>query len=78
MLVASAATLKVGQKVKVTFALPGTGAERSTKAIIVRIEPNDDDPEGTWPNRIALQFAQPDQELERLVLEATERVSSTG
>lgn len=78
MLVASAAALRVGQRVKVTFSLPGNGEERIAKASIVRIEPNTEDPEGAWPNRIALEFSEPDGELEQLVQAATDRVSSTG
>ena len=76
MMVASNAALKVGQKVKVSFSLPPGGPERVRKAVIVRIEPNTDDPEGTWPNRLALEFSEPDRELEDLVIAAQEHIAS--
>jgi hypothetical protein len=38
--------------------------ERTLHATVVRCEPNDDDPEGAWPSRIALRFDEPDDELE--------------
>lgn len=75
MLLASPATLNPGDRVKVTFVVPPNGTEYSLDGKVVRAEPNPEDPEGTWPNRIALEFDDVVEELEPLLQAAQERIS---
>lgn len=75
MLLATGAELEPGQKVSITFTLPPNGPERRAEGKIVRVEENAEDPEGTWPNRVAVVFDVADEELETLLEEANQRVS---
>lgn len=75
MLLASSADLSPGQRLKVVFAVPSDGTQRELDGTVVRVEKNDDDPEGMWPNRIAIAFDQVSEELEPLLRAAAERIS---
>jgi hypothetical protein len=75
MLLASSADLSPGQRLKVVFALPNDHTQRELEGCVVRVEKNSDDPEGMWPNRIAIAFDQVSEELEPLLREAAERIS---
>lgn len=47
--------IAVGVRVRVTFELPGTPPkEQSGTGRVVRSVPNDDDPHGLWPHRVAV------------------------
>jgi hypothetical protein len=75
MLLASSAELKAGERVKVTFVVPADGTQREFEGRVVRAEKNPEDPEGMWPNRIAIAFDQVSEELEPLLKAAAERIS---
>lgn len=62
MFLSSTEALDVGAEVLLSFTvLDGEGGSRThtTPAIIVRVAPNTDDPEGLWPWRVAVRFAAP-------------------
>ncbi|MCC6525763.1 MAG: PilZ domain-containing protein [Polyangiaceae bacterium] len=66
----TAEKLEVGVEVTVTFALPPDGAvERSVRARIVRVEANEDDPEGFWPFRVSVEFLVEDATVDELLRE---------
>lgn len=80
MLLASPATLVPGQHVKVTFVIPPPSgeapAQHTLEARVIRVDGNPEDPEGAWPNRIALEFDAVDESLEPLLASAAERISN--
>ncbi len=81
MLLASPATLVPGQHVTVTFVIPPPSGESPAgqhrlEARVIRVDRNAEDPEGAWPNRIALEFDTVDESLEPLLASAAERISS--
>jgi len=64
MLVALSARLEVGAVVEVRFAVPtASTAERTLRGKVVRVEPNQEDPDGMFPQRMALAFDDPDPDL---------------
>ena len=64
LLLASPATLEVGDAIDVTFAVPGSeDEERSIKGTVVRVSKNEADPDGMWPNRLAVEFEEPIEDL---------------
>lgn len=75
MLLASPTSLAPGQRVNVTFVVPPSSSEYSLEGRVVRVEENQEDPEGTWPHRIALEFDEVVEELEPLLQSAQERIS---
>jgi hypothetical protein len=71
LLIASAASLEPGDTITVTFSVPpSAGDERTVTGKVVRVSPNDADPEGMWPNRLAVEFDEPVPGLDK-VLKAT-------
>lgn len=81
MLLASPATLEPGQQIKVTFVVPpapgqSVGAQHTLEARVIRVDTNPEDPEGAWPNRIALEFDHVEEALEPLLIEVAERISA--
>jgi hypothetical protein len=55
VLMLTAKLLAVGERVSVTFEVPGEVAcERTGTGRVVRAEPNGDDPHGLWPYRVAV------------------------
>jgi hypothetical protein len=75
LLLASPAHLEPGERVKVNFALPPNGEAYELEGSVVRLEKNPEDPEGTWPNRIAVQFDDVQAELEPLLQQIAEKVA---
>jgi hypothetical protein len=75
LLLASPAQLEPGQRVKVSFALPPSGKAYEIEGNVVRLEVNPEDPEGTWPNRIAVQFDEVIEEIEPLLQQIAEKVA---
>ncbi len=74
LLMVSANTMELGALVSLTVKLPpDLSRERTVKARVVRVEANDEDPEGMWPHRIALEFEGPDEEIERALRELEEQ-----
>lgn len=63
VLVIAGASLGIGETVHLTLSVPGE-ADRELDGEIVRVEPNEDDPDGLWRHRIAVRFAQEVPELE--------------
>jgi hypothetical protein len=57
MLIVTASQLEVGSSVTIVVQIPPEGsAEARVHGKVVRVEANDDDPDGMWPNRIAIEF----------------------
>jgi hypothetical protein len=76
MLIALTAELKVNQKVAVTFRMPPQGEqEQRIEGCITRVEKNTEDPEGTWPFRIAVAFDNVATDLIPLLERAVSRIS---
>ena len=73
MLMVLGSDLSVGEPVTVTFRLPPGDVEHQLQGTVLRIEPNDEDPEGSWPMRVAVQFENIDQALAPLIREASEK-----
>jgi len=74
MMVAAAAP-EVGATIAVTMALPDDEeGTREVHGTIVRVTPNDDDSEGLWRHRVAVEFQERVEELEPF-LEQLSRVS---
>jgi hypothetical protein len=72
-LLVTAQVLEVGQLVNIRASLPASGdaLERdiSLEARVVRFSANTEDPEGLWPYSVAVQFVQPQPELEAALRE---------
>lgn len=57
LLIASPASLQVDDVIDVTFAMPPPeGNEKTVKGRVVRVGKNEADPDGMWPNRLAVEF----------------------
>jgi hypothetical protein len=57
--------LSVGVPVSMRFCIPPGGSlEISVSGKVVRVAPNDEDPEGIWPYKVAVQFDHPVTQLE--------------
>lgn len=63
-LMIAGASLERGERVQLTLQLPGSAEERKLEGEIVRVEDNDDDPDGLWRYRIAVKFSEPVPDLE--------------
>lgn len=61
----------VGQRVRVTFEVPGSEALTGT-GLVVRVGPNDDDPDGLWPHRVAVALDEAMEAFERELLRLAE------
>jgi hypothetical protein len=75
VLLASPAQLEPGERVTVSFAVPPKGVAYELEGRVVRLEANPEDPEGAWPNRIAVQFDDVQEELEPLLQQIAEQVA---
>jgi hypothetical protein len=68
LLLVCARELEVGTHIDIAFRVPPDGpVEVRVAATVVRITPNDEDPEGLWPYKLAVRFEQPVPELEALL-----------
>ena len=66
----TSARLRVGENVEVHVRIPPDGEDEwSLKACVIRCEANEEDPEGLWPFRIAIEFTELSPELEALLLD---------
>ena len=75
VLLVTGEALEVGREVVLLLTLPPTGEqERSVRARIVRLEPNDADPHGLWPFRVGVEFLEQDETIETLVRDCPEIV----
>ena len=62
-LVVAGADLEIGSRVSLTLQVPGED-ERQLGGEIVRVEVNEEDPDGLWRFRLAIQFDESVPELE--------------
>jgi hypothetical protein len=71
ILLSAATDLEPGAEVSITFrVLPDDPEDRTVRGRVVRVEPNADDPDGLWPLRVAVEFDQPEPDLERQLADA--------
>jgi len=56
MLLAINSSIDIGETVELSFQLPSSPVEHRLTGRVTRIEPNSCDPEGAWPERIAVAF----------------------
>jgi hypothetical protein len=75
MLVASVGAIAEGAAVTVRFRIPPDPEEHEARATVVRSEPNERDPDGLWPYRVAVAFEDVRPELEPLLEESAKRQS---
>lgn len=59
ILFASGMKVEVGESITIKFRLSKTAPEQTVTGKVVRVEVNEDDPTGMWPNRLALSFDAP-------------------
>jgi hypothetical protein len=60
--------LEVGADVTVSIEVPGASpVVREVRGRVIRIGPNEDDPEGLWPHRVAVEFDERIEGLEALL-----------
>jgi hypothetical protein len=60
LLLVSDRALDVGAEIRVSFRLPPTGpVEVKQSATVIRVSRNDEDPDGLWPYKVAIRFAEP-------------------
>lgn len=65
VLVLTGVPFEIGAAVRATLRMPPDGVEeRTLAAVVVRSEPNREDPDGLWHHRVALRFEAPDEALE--------------
>jgi hypothetical protein len=67
ILMVSRSHLAPGTRVTLRLELPTSGDKRTLHGHVTRAERNDDDPEGLWPHRIAVEFDAPEPDLELLL-----------
>lgn len=78
MLVALASQIAVGEPVVVTFRLPPGDVEHKLTGRVTRLEPNSQDPEGSWPYRAAIAFDEVSPQLQPCLEEAAARFGSVA
>lgn len=67
MLMVTASTLEPGSPIDISIKLPGEPMFRRVPGRVVRVEENPEDPHGLWPHRVAVEFDEPQPDLERIV-----------
>jgi len=73
MLAAVSSDLSVGEHVELRFTLPSSDHEHRLSGRVLRLESNTEDPEGAWPQRVAIAFDHVAPELEPYLNEAVAR-----
>ena len=63
VLVIAGASLEAGERVHMTLQVPGEDA-RELAVEIIRVEPNEEDPDGLWRYRLAVRFDETVSDLE--------------
>ena len=66
-LMLTASTLDEGAPIEVAIKLPDEDVPKRVTGRVVRVEPNDDDPHGLWPHRMAIEFDEAVPELDWVV-----------
>jgi hypothetical protein len=64
--IVSASPLDVGAEVTVTFRVTPDDEERVAKGRVVRMEPRTDNPRAIWSHGLAIEFLEPQPELQAL------------
>lgn len=67
VLMVTASTLEPGAHVEIAIKLPEQAEFRKISGRVVRVEDNPEDPHGLWPHRLAVEFDQPEPELEWVI-----------
>jgi hypothetical protein len=68
LLIGSAIRVEEGDVLTVTFQVPDTdGEERTIEGRVLRVTPNEDDPGGMWPRRLAIEFDEPVPDMESVI-----------
>src|SRR5690606_24303829 len=70
MLVATRRKFAVGDPVEVALLLEESKGSPALRGTIVRSGPNEEDPSGLWPFKVAITFEAPDPKLVPLVTDA--------
>ena len=73
MLAAVSSALRIGAHVELRFTLPNSSQEHRLAGRVLRLEENSEDPEGVWPQRVAIAFDAVSPELEPYLDEAAAR-----
>lgn len=63
-LVIAGASLEIGSAIELRLQFPGSAEDRVLGGEIVRVEENEEDPDGLWRYRLAVRFDEPVPELE--------------
>lgn len=74
VLVIVGAKLDEGARVTLTIAVPTENEERELAGEIVRVEVNEEDPDGLWRYRLAIRFDEPVPDLEPVLERLEERL----
>src|SRR5512134_3460842 len=64
VLMLTASTLDPGASVEIALKMPGEPEPRRVTGRVVRVEENPADPHGLWPHRMAIEFDEPQPDLE--------------
>lgn len=69
LLMATATKLELGAPVTLRFRMAPAGPpEHVVPGTIVRFLSNEEDPDGLWPHKVAVEFDEPDPKLESILL----------
>lgn len=66
ILINSASSIAVGAEVTVSFRVTPLDDERVAKGRVVRLERRSDNPRDVWSHRLAIEFSEPQVELQEL------------
>lgn len=68
LLIGSAIQVAEGDVLSLTFRVPNTeGEERTVDGRVLRVMPNEADPGGMWPRRVAIEFDEPVPDIEAVI-----------
>jgi ABC-type histidine transport system ATPase subunit len=73
MLAAVSSAIAVGDPVVLRFQLPNSEREHELSGRVLRLEENTEDPQGAWPQRVAIAFDAVSPELEPYLNDAAQR-----
>lgn len=76
--IASSGPLEIGTEITITFRTAPDEDDRIAVGRVVRIEPRSENPREVWTHRLAIEFAEPQRELEQLFKQRSERPPSMG
>ena len=73
MLAAVSSSFAVGDPVVLRFQVPNSAREHELHGHVLRLEQNTEDPQGAWPQRVAIAFDAVSPELEPYLTDAVQR-----